>query len=172
MKTKFIISSLIIFTLFSTNSLAQFNPNSDKVKMLSAGLGVSGWGVPFYVRFEMPVADNITVGGTLSYQSKNYGSLIYNWRTTYIGINARGSYHFNELLDAPSEWDFYAGASVGYFIANFSGDVFIGRTGGNTVGVGVHAGARYFFNEKIALNAEAGGGSALSGATIGITFFL
>lgn len=174
MKSKFIISSLILFTLFSTNSFAQFNPYSDKVKMLSAGLGISGWGIPVYVRFELPVANNITVGGVLSYQSKGYNSSVYNYRVSYFGISARGSYHFNELLDASDDWDFYAGASIGYFFASFSGDDFFGSSGlwGNSVSLGAHVGARYFINEKIAINAEAGGGSAVGGATIGVTFML
>lgn len=153
--------------------MAQFNPYTEEVKMLSVGLGVSGWGIPIYARFEMPIADNITVGGSLSFQSKNYSyTTAYKYRITYIGINGRGSYHFNELLNAPDEWDFYAGASLGYFIASYSGDDSPVLTGGSTVSVGVHVGARYFLNEKIALNAEAGGGSALAGATIGVTFFL
>ncbi len=173
MKNKLIILSLILFsfTLYSTKSLAQFNPYTEEVKMLSVGLGVSGWGIPIYVRFEMPVADNITVGGGLSFQSQGNSVILASssYRTNTFGIVGRGNYHFNDLLNAPDEWDFYAGASIGYFIRSNSVD---NISVSNEVHVGVHVGARYFLNEKIALNAEAGGGIALSGASIGVTFFL
>ncbi len=174
MKNKLILFSLIIFSfsLYSTKSHAQFNPYTEEVKMLTVGLGVSSWGIPIFARFEMPVADNITVGGEISFQSNSNTYLINssNYRTKTFGITGRGDYHFNELLTAPDEWDFYAGASIGYFIRSTNVDY---ATASNSVHVGVHVGARYFLNEKIALNAEAGGGSALAaGATIGVTFML
>ncbi|MCF6352042.1 MAG: hypothetical protein L3J06_03430 [Cyclobacteriaceae bacterium] len=173
MKKVLIISSLFTL-LFTVNSFAQFNPAANDSKMLSVGLGVSGWGIPIYGRYEFSVADNITVGGVLSYQSKRYGIPGFDYRLSYFGIAARGSYHFNELLGADDKWDFYAGATLGYYFSSFSGDAFAGSNnlGDGGLGVGVHIGARYFINEKIALNAEFGGGSAVSGATIGVTFML
>ena len=90
-------------------------------------------------------------------------------------MNIRGSYHLNELIDAPDEWDFYAGVSAGfYFWRHKYTDVFntIHRNSGGRPNIGIHAGARYFVNENIAINAELGGGSALSGGTIGVTFIL
>ncbi len=172
MKNKLIFSTLILIALYSTNSFAQFNPYSDEAKLLTAGLGISSWGIPLFVRYEHPVADNITVGGVLSYQSKGYGDSSYKWRISYFGISARGSYHFNELLNVNYSWDLYAGVSAGYYFGNVSGDDFNNITAGGGFGLGVHVGARYFINEKIAINVDAGGGSLFGGGTIGVTFML
>jgi hypothetical protein len=177
MKNKIFIAALVLFTTLTSTSFAQYNPYSDGSGLVSAGLGISGWGVPIYVRYEHPVADNVTVGGTFSFQTKSdtYGT--EKWRNTYYGVNARGSYHFNELLNASDEWDFYGGANLGYFFWNgkyegSAGNYVYSGSGANTFGIGVHAGARYFVNENLGINLEIGGGSALSGATIGVTFLL
>ncbi len=172
MKNKLMILSVVLFTLLSTNSFAQFNPYSDDAKMLTAGIGASGWGIPIFVRYELPVADNITVGGALSYQSKGYSSGGYNWRISYFGISARGSYHFNELLEVNDSWDLYAGAGLGYYFGNVSGDDFFTGTHSGGVGIGIHVGARYFVNEKIGINVDVGGGSLFGGGTVGVTFML
>ncbi len=174
MKNKIFVSVFILFFMFATSSFAQYNPYTDGSSLVTVGVGASGWGIPVFLRYEQPVADNITVGGDLSYQSKseNYG--FYKWNHTIVGLNGRGSYHFNELLDAPDEWDFYAGVSLGYFFwkTKYDGSGIFDYTGSGNGGfsIGAHVGARYFINEKIGITAEAGGGSILAGGTIGVTF--
>lgn len=189
MKNKLILTCFTLVMLFSTSSYAQFNPYANGVNMLTAGIGFSNWGLPIFARFEAPVADNITVGGGLSYQTKTdtYGSS--KWKTTLFGINARGSYHFNELLEVNDDWDFYAGVTLGYIVANGKwtdgGNFNINDSnarvasttstsgigfGSGGIGFGVHLGARYFINESFGINLEVGGGSQLSGGTLGATF--
>ncbi len=177
MKNKVIVL-LSVFTLFFTNaSFAQFEPLSDGAKMLSAGVGATGWGIPVYVRYEQGIAKNFTLGGGLSYQSYRERYSNSKWRHTIFGVNIRGSYHFNELFNANSDWDFYAGGSVGFYSWNTKWDDtgtqydYDGRGNGG-MSLGGHVGARYFVNEKIALNAEVGGGSVISGGTFGVTFLL
>ena len=104
-----------------------------------------------------------------------YGS--YKWKHTITGINARGSYHFNELLNAPSDWDFYAGASLGYYIWNTkydgSGSSYVyNGSGSGGLGLSGHVGARYFVKDNLGITLELGGGSVLSGGTLGVTFIL
>lgn len=177
MKNKFFIGVLILFVMFTTSSYAQFNPYSEGNGLLSAGVGASSWGIPLFVRYEHPVADNITVGGAFSFQSKSQNFMSYKWRHTITGLNARGSYHFNELLNVPDEWDFYGGASLGYFIWNTKFDgtgtsiVYTG-SGSGGFSLGGHVGARYFLNEKIGVVLELGGGTVLAGGTVGVTFLL
>jgi hypothetical protein len=177
MKTKKNFAIIAISGLISTSSLAQYNPYSDGSGLLSVGVGFSGWGIPVFARYEHPVADNITVGGTVSFQSKGETYASYKWKHTITGLNARGSYHFNELLNAPDEWDFYAGASLGYFIWNTkydeSGTIYdYTGSGSGGFGIGGHAGARYFVKENLAVTLELGGGSVLSGGSLGVTFLL
>lgn len=170
MKNKIFIAVFVLFTLLASTSFAQYNPNFDDSKLVTAGFGVSGWGIPVFVRYEQAVADNITAGGDLSFQRKSY----VRWIDTYYGVNIRASYHFNELLDAPDEWDFYGGASLGVYFGRYK---YIGPGNGlNSNGVRAnisgHVGARYFVSENLAVTAELGGGSAFSGGTIGVTFIL
>lgn len=177
MKKNVLLVAVILFTLVSYTGKAQFNPYASSTAMFSAGFGASGWGLPIFVRYEHPVADNITVGGTLSFQTKGETFGSYKWKHTITGINGRGSYHVNELLDIPEEWDLYGGLSLGYYIWNTKyngpGTAF-DYTGSGSGGfsVGAHIGGRYFINEKMAVTAEIGGGSVLAGGTVGITFLL
>lgn len=168
MKKASLLVVAVLALVFSTSVVnAQFNPYSDQSALLSVGIGVSGWGVPLFARLDYPVAENITVGGGLSYQSYSRFGLS---GFSLIGIQARGNYHFNELFELTSdEFDLYGGASLGYFIYNSPNDSFDNMGG---FSLGIQVGGRYFLSEKIALNAEFGGGSVISAATIGVTFLL
>lgn len=173
---KMLLCSFIVVLAMATNSVqAQFNPYADNAKMLTAGIGVSSWGIPIFVRFEAPVADNITVGGGLSYQSKGENFFGSRWRHTIFGINARGNYHFNEVLDINDKWDLYAGLNLGYYIWNTtwddsgSGIDYSGSANGG-LSLGIHLGGRYFISDNFGINVEVGGGTVLGGGTIGATF--
>ncbi len=174
MKNKIFISAFILFFMIASSSYAQFNPYNDDAKMVTVGFGASGWGIPLFVRYEQPVADNITVGGTFSFQSKTEKYFGSKWNHTIVGINGRGSYHFNELLNATDEWDFYGGGSLGYYIWNtkYDGNGIYSYAGSGSGGfsIGAHVGARYFLNDNLAITGEVGGGSVLAGGTVGVTF--
>ena len=177
MKIRIFLAFIAISFLVSTNCNAQYNPNNDGSDLLSIGVGVSDWGIPIFARYEVPVASNVTVGGQISFQTKGETYSSYKYKHTITGLNARGSYHFNELLEVPREWDFYAGASLGYYIWNtkyngpgpyydYSG------SGSGGLNIGAHIGARYFFKNNAAFNVELVGGSILAGGTVGVTFLL
>jgi hypothetical protein len=174
MKKKVFIGAFVLFILFSTSSFAQFNPYADNTKMVSVGVGASGWGIPLFVRYEQAVADNISVGGALSFQSKSEKYATASWNHTIVGVNGRASYHFNELFSVPDEWDFYGGASLGYYFWNTKvdgvGSIAYTGSGSGGFNIGAHVGARYFVNDNLGINLELGGGSVLAGGTIGVTF--
>jgi len=176
MKRRLFVTLFVFVMLLSSTSFAQFNPYADQTKMLTGGVGFSGWGIPLFIRYEHPVADNITVGGTLSFQnySETYSS--YKWKHSISGLNGRGSYHFNELLNVPEQFDLYAGASLGYYFWNTkyegSGDIIYSGSGAGGFSLGGYVGGRYFFSDKIAVNLEFGGGTVLAGGTLGVTFVL
>lgn len=175
---KKITLAIILIVLVSSTSLvkAQFNPYTDKTNMITAGIGFSGWGIPIFARFEAPVADNITVGGALSFQTKTETWSAYKYTHNIFGIGARGSYHFNELIEIPNEWDLYAGLGLGYYIWNVkskdSTGIDYAGSGDGGFSIGIHVGGRYFFNDKIGINLEFGGGTVLAGGTLGVTFLL
>jgi outer membrane immunogenic protein len=176
---KKIVFPLLLILLFSSTTLvrAQFNPYTDKTNMITAGIGFSGWGIPIFGRFEAPVADNITVGGSLSFQTKSETFSSFKYKHTIFGIGGRGDYHFNELIELPDEWDLYAGLGIGYYFWNTKYDgpgttIDYGGSGSGGFSIGIHVGGRYFFNDRIGANLEFGGGTVLSGGTVGVTFLL
>ena len=151
---------LAVFAFSFANAQA---PLEEGGIQLNAGFGASSWGTPVYVGLDFGVAPNITVGGELSFQSYNDGG----YKNNIFGIQANGNYHFNEVLDIPSEWDFYAGANLNYYNwstpAGYLGDA-------DNFGLGLQVGGRYFFTDNFGLNLQLGGGNVTSGGKIGITY--
>jgi hypothetical protein len=156
---------------------AQYNTNT----YLNAGFGLSNWGLPVYVGYEFPVAQDINLGFNGSFRSKTESYKINNervqWTHTVIGLNLRGAYYADRVLDIPSDFDFYGGLDLGFYIWNtkqkssFSG---VEYNGGDLGGLGLSAfvGGRYFFNPNTAINLELGGGNVASGGRIGVSFVL
>ncbi|AWG21247.1 hypothetical protein FFWV33_06725 [Flavobacterium faecale] len=136
---------------------------------LNLGIGTSGWGTPVYAGIDYGIAPNFTLGGELSYQSYNTAG----YKSNILGIQANGNYHFNEILNIPSEWDLYGGASLSYY--NWTSKIDGKKadySGADDIGVGLQVGGRYFFTDKLAINLQLGGSSALSGGKLGITLLL
>jgi len=67
----------------------------------------------------------------------------------------------------PQNWDFYAGINIGFFIWNSPNDYEGSHTSG--LGLGAQIGGRYYFNNRVGLNLEFGGGNAFSGGKIGVS---
>lgn len=144
---------------------------------LNAGVGLSGWGVPISLGLDYGIGNDLTVGGELSYRSHTdkidiWGGAKIEWNYTYIGILANTNYHFNRVLNIPSQYDLYGGLALGYFIASVSNKDGLSYTGSNasSFSAGLIVGGRYFFNDVLAANLELSGASATSGAKIGITY--
>lgn len=154
----------LICCAFTKNVQAQAYQKGDK--LLNVGIGLSGYGVPIGASLEVGVTDAISVGGMIDYTRYGIGGG-YNWNFLYVG--ARGSYHFGELLNTGEKFDPYAGLAVGYWSAKYSGSSYL--TGyGNRVFLGLHAGARYYFKEKLGVFAEVGAGSGFLRAGLAVKF--
>lgn len=138
---------------------------------LNAGIGVSGWGVPVYVGADYFVDNDISIGAEVSYQTFNETIFVQKYKSSILGIGVNGNYHFRRVLKLPNEWDLYAGIGIGYYIWSFDNVNYAGSNSSGT-GFGGQIGARYFINNKFAINAELGGASTTSGARIGITYKL
>jgi len=179
---------LLLAGLLLTVATASAQATLDKGALqLNAKLGFSGWGVPITVGADYGIADDITVGGELSYRSYKTTGLEYVTRTTdtgfryttfdsvdyrhsIFGILANGNYHFNRLFKLPSQVGVYAGLSLGYFIASSPS----GYTGSSysQFGYSVQTGARYFFNDKFGVNVEIAGGLVGGEFKAGVTYKL
>lgn len=158
---------VVLFTLLVLPVVAQ-SPLANGRKQLNVGVGTSGWGIPIYVGMDFGVGKDFTLGfeGSFRFYNERLGGRRYN--STIIGISGNGNYHFNTLLNIPSEWDFYAGLNLGFFVwstpSNYPGD---GSTG---LGLGLQVGGRYFFQPNLGLNIEFGGSNAFAGGKFGITY--
>lgn len=159
----------VIFVAISVFSFSQ-SPLPVGQNQFNVGLGLSGWGVPVYIGIDHSVHKDITIGGELSY--RNYRE---KWNNDYyhhniMGFSGNGNYHFNSLLNIPSNWDFYAGLNLGFFVWS-SPDAYDGSNSSG-LGLGAQIGGRYYFSDNIGLNLEFGGGNAFSGGKFGITIKL
>ncbi len=164
MKKLVVIFSLMVLAATVT---AQ-SPLAKGRKQINAGVGISGWGIPIYVGMDFGVGKNFTLGfeGSFRFHNERLGGNRYH--STIIGISGNGNYHFNTLLNISSEWDFYAGLNLGFFVwttpSNYPGN------GSSGLGAGLQVGGRYFFQPNFGLNVEFGGSNAFSGGKFGITY--
>lgn len=177
---KFHFSLLFVLSLLvGTQSFAQYVPDKGS-KLLNVGVGVGGYGFGGYAgygfstgvaigaSFEAGVYKNITVGGFADYRRVGYVGI--SGGTNYIYIGARGSYHFNELLNlATDKADLYAGIGLGYLSAPVDAAYYVGYSSGKII-LPIHLGGRYFFSDKVGGFAELA--SDVAPLKIGVTFKL
>lgn len=166
---------LVVGLLIGTQSFGQFTVDKG-TKLINLGIGVGGYasagGIAFGGSADFGVAPNITVGGQIAYRSFNYGYLGFSDKINYLYFAARGSYHFNEILNLSQDnIDLYAGIGLGYQSVSYSDRFGSGfNTFGSGIFVPVHIGGRYLFSEKVGGFAELGTGVAP--LMLGITFKL
>jgi hypothetical protein len=134
---------------------------------LNVGLGLSNWGVPFYIGLDYSVHKDITIGAEFSYRGyhERWDSKYYDH--SIMGFSGNGNYHFNSLLDISQRWDFYAGLNLGFYVWSSPNDYYGKHNSG--LGFGSQIGGRYYFTDKVGLNLEFGGGNAFSGGKIGLS---
>ena len=158
--------TLVICAVFLVVFVHAQSPLEEGTIMVNGGFGLSSYGLPVYVGGEYCIAESVTVGGELSYRKWGKYS---DYSPSITTIAALANYHVNELLELPSEWDLYGGATLGYSIwssatsfykVRGSGVYFVGQIGG-----------RYYVSDNFAINLELGGGN-YSGGKIGVTFVL
>lgn len=156
MKKHIILFIILVFTsglAFSQTETNQMTYNAGQ-KEINFGLGLNADGIPLYASYDFPVASNVTVSPVVGITLRNPES--------YISMAGAVNYHFNQLLEIPSNWDFYAGGNIGFHF-------FMGRTTGTTpLELGLQVGGRYFWNKDWGINLELGGGTGYGGL-IGLT---
>jgi hypothetical protein len=169
MKKIFIIAtavfllSLIRFTGYSQESYG---------RSLNLGLGIGGYSgyykyagrsLPVVsINYEFDVAKNFTLAPFASvytfskdyyWGNNNFPSQYYTYREIVIPIGIKGTYYFDDLLQANSNWDFYLAGSLGFAIVSarwdegYYGDKkYFNR--GNSVFLDLHIGTEYHFNTR------------------------
>ena len=182
MKRILLISVLMILALSISFSQIAYKKGDQVVNL---GIGIGGFagaygsgGIAITGGYENAVNENISLGGVVGYSSSTedfgYG---YGYKYTYILIAARGAYHY-DLLHNPNV-DTYGGVLLGYNIVSNSvtGNVpsyygYYGTTSASAsfLEFGLFAGIRYYFNPKLAVQAELGYGLGI--LNIGIAYKL
>ncbi len=158
----FVITMLLINGLMAQHNLAKGG------KQLNVGVGLSDWGIPIYIGLDFGVQPNLSLGAEVSYRSYSDNWEKNSYRHSILGFSANGNYHFNEILNMPKQWDFYAGLNLGFY-AWVSPNEYHG-THNSGVGLGGQIGARYFISNNFGLNLELGGGTVFSNGKFGITY--
>ncbi len=169
---KFFLLIVIVFSASFASGQARYDKGDF---LLNAGIGLGYYyagGVPLLVSGEWAVSDVITVGPYLGYTAYryNYGTGA-RFKYTFLDIGVKGSYHFSELFEIREEkLDIYGGLFLGVLVSSYSGDSFTGFSDPYSGGVrlGLHVGARYFFNERVAGFGEVGYG--IAPLSLGVTF--
>jgi outer membrane immunogenic protein len=160
---------ILILLLFKVTSYSQNKLDIGEAQ-INVGLGISNWGVPVYVGADFGAIEDFTLGAEFSYRNFNERFDINKYRHRISCLLINGNYHFNNLFDLPNKFDLYAGLNIGFYSwrydQNYISQPYSGR------GWGGQAGGRYFLSEKVGINLEFGGGVALSGGKLGLTFKL
>ncbi len=161
---KFYLSLILVML---TSAIYAQSPVPKGSLQLNAGVGLSSWGIPVYVGLDFGIHRDITIGGELSFRSYHEDWADYRYNHSVIGISGNANYHFNSLFNIPSNWDFYAGLNLGFYIwkspNDYPGDHISG------IGLGAQIGGRYYFTNRFGINLELGGGNAFSGGKFGIS---
>ncbi len=165
MKKELIIIALAFISSFG---LSAQNPLPNGGKQLNVGVGLSGWGIPIYAGLDFGVHEDISVGVQASLSSYNESWDSKDYHRSIFGLIGNGNYHFNRILEIPSDWDFYAGLNIGFYFWSKPDDY----KGSNSseAGLGAQVGGRYYLNEKLGLNLEFTAGNAISGGKFGISY--
>jgi hypothetical protein len=161
--------SLLALLVLSAAVFAQ-TPIPKGRSQLNFGVGLSSWGIPVYVGFDVGAKHDLSFGAEASFRYKYEKWKQNRCRNSIIGISGNGNYHFNRIFNMPSQWDLYAGLNLGFYIWNYAPEYQGPRTSG--LGLGAQVGGRYYFSGKTALHLEFGSGNAFSGGKIGLTIRL
>ena len=176
MKKIGLLTAAVVMAVLGTSSAnAQSTQTVKGTNYLNAGIGLRTFGLsgtgglPITASFEHGFTDKISAGGYVGFVQRKFA---HDWKYTYFVIGARGSYHFSELLNIQNEkLDVYGGASLYYrgYKLKYGDDEIseLYDTNGGTVGLALHAAARYMFKDNLGAYAELGYG--VSPLQLGVT---
>lgn len=189
---KLILLPILSLVLATGSISAQEKPAAEKYgKTLNLGAGVGYFGYAGRVmpvgtlNFEFDVARNFTLApfvGIYTYQNtyywgnpnKPYGDQsyrYYSYREIVVPVGVKGTYYFDQLFRAHSNWDFYAAGSVGFAMRSvvwengYEGDRRAYKSASPLYAT-AHVGAEYHMTEKAGLFLDLSTGVS----TFGIAF--
>lgn len=152
---KIILLILVVIVIAGNSNAQNSGPGEKYGKTLNIGIGLGYYGyvehsIPvIHLNYEFDVARNFTLAPFITFYSYNN----YYYRQTVIPIGVKGSYYFDQLLNAGSKWDFYGAGSLGFAIRNTRWENgYNGQTNNQGAGplyLDLHIGTEYHFNNKL-----------------------
>jgi hypothetical protein len=175
------MKNLILFiaclTAFTVKGNAQDKPATEQyghTLNIGVGVGYSGYygnsSPVLSLNYEFDVAKNFTLApfiGFSSYHNYYYWGnpnkpnwdpsyRQYSYRETAVPLGVKGTYYFDQLLNAGSKWDFYGAGSIGFVLrtvvwdADYYGDKNVYKSG-SPLYLDLHIGTEYHINTKVGL---------------------
>lgn len=156
MKKNYLLT-LIVVSLYSSILAQGQMPLTLGEKQIDFGLSLNRGGVPLFVGMDFAVHQDITVGGMASFNLNGFD---------YMNLGFRGDYHFNSLMEIPPEFDFYAGATLGFRLGfnDYDYDKY-----GKGLILGLQVGGRWYWNNQWGLMLEGGGGILGGSGRVGVS---
>jgi hypothetical protein len=179
MKKTYILFLLLVFSLTFNTSAQRVTTGEKYGSTLNLGLGIGGYSgyysyigrsLPvFHLNYEFDVANNFTLAPFLTFYTYNQDY----YRESVIPVGVKGSYYFDQILNANSNWDFYLAGSLGFALVNSRWDnKYQGDKGyyqkARPLFLDLHLGTEYHFNDKIGAFLDISTGVS----TIGLSFHL
>lgn len=176
MKNKLILP-LIIALILGFNLSAQKSNSYEKYgKTLNLGLGIGGYSgyygylgrtLPvFHINYEFDVANNFTIAPFITFFT--YSGEYYH--ESVIPIGAKGTYYFDQILNANSDWDFYLAGSLGFALINttwdndYHGDKHYNKA--NSLFLDLHLGTEYHISNGLGIFLDLSTGVSTIGIAI------
>ena len=153
---------------------------------LNLGLGIGYYrSLPvLHANYEFDVAKDFTLAPFVTFftyrddyywGSPNYPYRYYRYRETVVPVGVKGTYYFDDLLNASGRWDFYLAGSLGFTIVKttwedgYYGDRRRYRnvySGTSPLYVDLHIGTEYHLNDNIGLFLDLSSGVSTIGLGI------
>lgn len=171
---------ILLFTLLISGSdlFAQRSHSSAGYgHTLNLGLGLGGYygyynyghSLPvFNINYELDVARNFTLAPFVSFST--YRDDAHYYRETLIPIGVKGTYYFDQILGAGSNWDFYLAGSLGFSIVKETWDDGYSRDtyyhNANPLFLDLHVGTEYHMSKRVGIFLDLSTGVS----TVGLAF--
>ncbi len=190
---KFIIHCLLLFVVGTQSGFAQttttvtttttrrstpYNAESFG-NTLNLGIGVGYYGYlgsstpVLHADYEFNVARNFTLAPFVTvFSYVRYPNKDYYYRQTVIPFGLKGTYYFDQILNAGPKWDFYLGASLGVAIrktvweTGYPGGSVAYSPGWGPLYLDGHIGAEYHLNQGLGLFLDVSTGISTFGLAI------
>jgi hypothetical protein len=152
---------LFLLMIAGTNLFAQ-NEKYGSTLNAGVGIGYQRRNTVLHANFEFDVAKNFTLAPFITYYSyrnhyywdnNDYLSKNYYYRETVIPVGVKGSYYFDQLINA-EQFDFYVAGSLGFAFrtrtwdSDYYGDRTVNRST-SPLYLDVHLGSEYHINSRL-----------------------